>query len=211
MLGTLMKTILPESAVHSLRAARRRMASRGEFKAWGQRGYASPFPNSIKRATLLRHNLPGATWVETGTYHGDTTAFLAPHAKQVFSIEPEPSLFAMASGRFKSTGNVTIIKGTSEDTFPDLLPKLSGNVCFWLDGHYSDGGTFLGAKVSPIEEELAEVSRHLGRLAQVKVLVDDFRLFDTDPGYPARDVLIDWARRSQMSWSVETDIFVATK
>lgn len=184
---------------------------RMEMATWKARGYAAPSPPHIKRTVLLRLGLPEAVWVETGTYVGDTTAFLAEQAKQVYSIEPGPDLYEQARRRFARTKNVEVIFGTSEQVLPELLERLSGDVSFWLDGHYSAGLTFQGEKDTPIKEELAAIAKALPRLGKVVILVDDVRCFDpADPvfaGYPTRDWLVQWACSQGLRWHIEHDIF----
>jgi hypothetical protein len=166
-----------------------------------------------KQKVLLRNGLRDATWVETGTYMGDTTSILSKVAKMVYSIEPEPTLFSEAEQRFSHTSNVRIIKGLSEEVFPKLLPTISGNVCFWLDGHYSAGITFKGPQETPILDELTAIGRHISQMDKIVVLVDDVRCFDPrNPefsAYPPVDVLVDWARKHNLTWHIEHDIFVA--
>lgn len=165
-------------------------------------------PQPVKSNVLLANSLTSATWVETGTYRGDTTAFLSDHAKRVISLEPEPGLYALAAQRFVDVSNVTLINETSEACFPKLLPTLSGNICFWLDGHFSAGGTFLGENHCPVEHELAAIAANRERFSSVTILVDDLRLFGREEGYPSADFLVDWARLHRFDWSVEHDIFI---
>jgi hypothetical protein len=166
-----------------------------------------------KQKVLLRNGLRDATWVETGTYMGDTTSVLSKVAKMVYSIEPEPALFSKAEQRFSNTSNVKIIKGLSEDVFPKLLPTLSGNVCFWLDGHYSAGITFKGPQETPIIDELTGIGRNITQMGKVVVMVDDVRCFDpSNPefsAYPPVGFLVDWARKHNLTWHIEQDIFIA--
>src|SRR6266851_544957 len=160
-----------------------------------------------KQKVLLRNGLRDATWVETGTFMGDTTSVLSRVARMVYSIEPEPALFSKAEQKFRNTSNVKIIKGLSEDVFPKLLPTISGNVCFWLDGHYSAGITFKGPQETPILDELAAVGRYIAQMNKIVVLVDDVRCFDpSNPefsAYPPVDVLVDWARKYNLTWYIE--------
>jgi hypothetical protein len=183
------------------------------YATWGRRRFAAPSPHFIKQACLIRNGAPNATWVETGTYLGQTTAFLARHGDKVYSIEPEPALFANARRYFRGFANVEVLNGTSEQIFPGLLPRISGNVNFWLDGHYSAGITFKGRQDTPILDELEEISSNLSRFDKVCVLVDDIRCFNPNQAeystYPSIDVLVDWARRNHMHWHIEHDIFVA--
>jgi len=182
---------------------------------WQTRRFAAPSPDFIKRAVLLRLSLPDSTWVETGTYHGDTTTMLASVAKHVISLEPEPRLFAAAQRRFANTPNVKLLNTTSEAAFPTMLPQLDGKVCFWLDGHFSGGVTFKGPNDTPILQELAAIEVQLPRWQQVLVLVDDVRLFNGDVHsygpYPPLRMLVEWAERLKLAYHIEHDIFVAVK
>lgn len=185
------------------------------YLQWGGRQYAAPSPHAIKQACLLRNSFPDATWVETGTYLGQTTKVLSKVASMVHSIEPEPTLCANAKKYFSGYSNVEIHAGTSEEVFPSLLPRISGDVNFWLDGHYSAGVTFKGPQDTPIMDELRVVSENLGHFGKVCVLVDDIRCFNPHLAeyatYPSLDVLVDWARANQLNWHIEHDIFVAKR
>ncbi|MBZ0129383.1 MAG: hypothetical protein K8F59_09725 [Rhodobacteraceae bacterium] len=184
-----------------------------DFRKWTKRKYDAPSPRAVRKACLARNSTQGATWVETGTFKGDTTAFLSGFSKKVYSIEPEPTLVENAVRRFANTPNVEIIKGTSEEILPDLLPKLSGDINFWLDGHYSAGTTFQGAVETPIADELATITKSLKNFALVSILVDDVRSFYSrqpeNQGYPPLDFLVDWARDNGFFWTIEHDIFIA--
>lgn len=187
------------------------------FAAWYWRDCTPPIPSAIKRRVLLRNGTQSATWVETGTYLGDMTHFLAKHASKVFSIEPEPKLYGIAKKRFAKTPNIEIINGSSESAFPDLLPRLSGNVNFWLDAHYSGGttwSTYKGPQETPIVDELSNIEKRLGDYQKVAVMVDDVGSFlsaNTNSSYPRLDYLVEWARRNSLNWHIEYDIFVAKK
>lgn len=183
---------------------------------WRQRQWAAPSAPSVKRGVLARHCIPGSAWVETGTYRGDTTAFLATLAPRVISIEPDDVLYRQAERRFGGDSRVVLLHGTSENSFEQVVASLSGPACFWLDGHYSGPGTHLAVGETPILWELDVISRHLSRLGRVAVLVDDFREFPSrsrrkdDSRYPTRETLVEWAVSHDLDWTVEHDIFIAT-
>jgi hypothetical protein len=183
------------------------------FAEWRQRSYAAPSPKPVKDAVLLRQGVRDATWVETGTFLGETTALLARAARHVYTIEPADALYERAAKRFARTVNVTVLHKTSEAAFDALLPTLSGPVNFWLDGHFSAGATYQGGNDTPIREELRAISRNLARISPVCVLVDDIRCFDPAlpdyATYPGLDYLVDWAREHDLHWEIEHDIFVA--
>lgn len=195
---------------HRAGAARRRIRSDRE---WKRAGFSVPAPSHVKRAVLARYNIPGSSWVETGTWLGDTTEFLSGFASHVWTIEPGPALASTAKERFRAVGNVTVIEGLSEEHLDAVVTQLQGSVCFWLDGHFSAGDTFQGPSDTPIMDELAVIAGHLKRLQSVVVLVDDVRCFDpSDPRYatyPTRTALVSWADDNQLDWTVEHDIFVA--
>jgi hypothetical protein len=187
---------------------------KNEGREWVARQYASPSLAHIKRAVLLRLGFSDAIWVETGTFMGDTAALLANNAKAVYTIEPDRVLYEKAAARFSSSGSkVKALHGLSEEVFPSLLPTLSGTVNFWLDGHYSGGITHQGPTDCPVRDELQNIENNLSRYAKVAVLIDDVRCFDpSNPeysDYPSLDYLVDWARKNNLVWHIEHDIFVA--
>lgn len=184
-----------------------------DYVNWEKRKFAAPSPHHIKQACLIRNGIPNATWIETGTYLGQTTQLLSKYASKVYSIEPEPTLFANAKKYFSSFANVEILNGTSEDVFPNLLPKINGDVNFWLDGHYSAGITFQGLHDTPILDELKNISENIGHFQKICVLIDDLKCFNPSQPeystYPSLDVLVDWAKSNKLAWHIEHDIFVA--
>ena len=181
-----------------------------ESLKWRTSNYASPSPQHVKIRILKANSLKNATWVETGTYLGDTTSKLAKIARKVISIEPQTELAAFASTRLKRYKNVEIVNATSESCITKVLNGISGPTCFWLDGHYSGDVTFQGAEISPILAELFAIAQFL-RGNAVVLFVDDFRLFvnSKNTGYPPHSILVAWAVENDMSWTVEHDIFIA--
>ncbi len=144
---------------------------------------------------------------------GDTAALLAQSSKMVFTIEPDVALFNKAQARFSEIPKIQVIHGLSEEVFPRLLPTLSGTVNFWLDGHYSGGITHQGPTDCPVRDELASIEANIKNFTTVNVLIDDIRCFDPSVAeyadYPDLDYLVDWARRNNLRWHIEHDIFVA--
>ena len=181
-----------------------------ESLKWRSSNYSSPSPQHIKIQVLESNSLKNATWIETGTYLGDTTLKLAKIAQKVISIEPQVELSEFATNRLKRQKNVEIINATSESCITAILKGMSGPACFWLDGHYSGDVTFQGSEISPISTELSAISNYL-LSNQIVVFVDDFRLFvnSASTGYPPQSSLVAWATQNNLSWTVEHDIFIA--
>lgn len=186
-----------------------------DLLSWKSRGYAPPSPQSVKLQCLLRYAPADCAWIETGTYLGATTEFLAAAGGRVITIEPEPKLFNAAVERLRGFPNVTVLNGTSESCLPEAIASVNGNIAFWLDGHYSEGITFQGVRDTPIIFELDAISSNISRLGKVSVLVDDVRCFRTRhsgyANYPLVTYLIDWANNNDFDWSIEHDIFCAIR
>lgn len=197
-----------------LRPAAERVADVIYERRWRAAGFPVPAPRRVKWAVLDRHSAPGDTWIETGTYVGDTTAHLARRARHVYTIEPAPHLAAAARDRFAGVPGVTVLEGLSEDLIGPTLDRCSGPLSLWLDGHHSGGITHLGPHDTAIVHELQAIEDRLDRFETVSVLVDDVRCFDPSgpySTYPTRGWLVEWAQRCGMPWTIEHDIFVATR
>lgn len=184
-----------------------------EFFRWKRRNFGAQSPQFIKEKVFKRHGVPGGTWIETGTFKGDTTKFLSSLGGNVHTIEPAQKYYDRAVKKFAAKSNITVHNGTSEQILPKLLPSLSGDMNFWFDGHYSAGSTFQGETDCPVLVELQTLDANRGNYGQVTVMIDDVRCFGTDDpaysDYPSLDALVDWARSHNMAWTIEHDIFIA--
>ena len=179
------------------------------------RDFQSPYPTLIKMKTLTSNSIPHSTWIETGTYRGSTTRYLAKKYPKVISIEPSSTFHNYASARLKHFVNVELVFGRSEDVFENILKSTTPEVNIWLDGHYSDGGTYLGESVTPILSELEIISKNNEKFSRFVIFIDDVRLFqnwpDVDSGYPPLNSLIDWCSTNSMRWNIQNDIFIISK
>lgn len=171
-----------------------------------------PPPSEAKHLVMERYNIPNAVWLETGTFRGDTTRFLASISPRVISIEPSVFYFQEASKTLAGFHNVELFQGSSEQLFEKLLKSLSGqDVCFWLDGHWSGEATWCGKNETPILAELATIEFLKDTLAGAAVLIDDYRCCWSSPEvYPKPSFYISWAERNHLNWFIEQDIFIAT-
>lgn len=198
-----------------LRSLKRWKHYRRELHEWRLRRFEPPAPQVVKWSVLERNAIPGATWVETGTYLGETTEFLAARCSMVYSIEPAIALHNTCKQRFHNRANVTLLNGTSETVLPDLLKAIKGKICFWLDGHASGGVTFQGVSSTPVMNELQDIELRLSNFSSIVVMIDDMRCFDPSipayADYPSRTRLVEWAERNGMNWHIEHDIFVARR
>ena len=204
----IIKSLIPATVRRKVNKARL-------LRRWQEAGWSVPAPQNVKMNVLRRYSRTGMTWIETGTWMGDTTDELAGMALHVHSIEPQLEFVNSARERFRNSNNVSLHHGTSEQLFNEVLSSCSGDVAFWLDGHFSAGATYEGEVDTPILSELRAIKENLHRFSNVSVFVDDFRCFDPSNSefsdYPEKKVLVDWAEENGLIWTVEHDIFVATR
>lgn len=135
-------------------------------------------PQAFKNEIIAQHraNFGLQTFVETGTYHGDTIAMQLPNFKKLYSIELDDVLYAAARKRFAAEPTVNLIKGDAALSLAELLPSLDAPAMFWLDGHYSGSGTAYGMMDTPIIYELMALFSWPWANQSV-ILIDDIRLF----------------------------------
>jgi hypothetical protein len=177
---------------------------------WRLKGYKTPYPARLKQRFLTEEGYKNATWVETGTYLGETTKALSKNSYKVYSIEPQIDFFTFANKRFKTKPKIAIINDTSENALQDIVSMVQGKVNFFLDGHYSGGATFDSGN-APVLIELSLIEKFLPGDVNFKIFIDDFRLFQSantgDKLYPSRRSLVDWAEDRKLDWTIEKDIF----
>jgi len=151
------------------------------FLKWPPTGM--PFGEKIKIIKYFAQIRYPASFVESGTLHGDTLAAVRDEFIALFSIELEQSLYNAAVKRFADDVNVSIIRGDSGQVLKHLISSIHGPIIFWLDGHYSGLGTAKGLQDCPIWHELDAIIDR-GNFRDI-VLVDDARLFGRRSSYPS--------------------------
>jgi hypothetical protein len=112
-----------------------------------------------KRALLLYYarRFGLTTFVETGTFQGDTLATVRPYFDRLFSIELAPQLYAAAFARFHECAEINLICGDSARMLPWLLSTAPpARTLFWLDAHCS-GGFTAGTNPTPLAAELEAI------------------------------------------------------
>lgn len=124
------------------------------------------------------------TLVETGTYLGDMIVAMLPHFDELYSIELSDNLYRRAVLRFRREPRVHLYAGNSGSVVRDILALLRQPALFWLDAHYSGGGTARGHADTPVVDEMNVILRD--SRAHV-ILIDDARMFDGTDNYPTMD------------------------
>jgi hypothetical protein len=189
--------------------AARALVSKSRTVSWQRAGCPAPAPPHRKQRIVVEHvkHFQPATFVETGTYRGDTIAAVRTHVAKSISIELDETLCALARQRFHRHPDVEILWGDSGTLLADVVEKLTEPAVFWLDGHYSGGATADSGGDAPILNELEAV---LMSSVPHLVLIDDARLFDGTNGYPTLEIVaaLVAAHRPGTSVTTENDIVV---
>ena len=169
-LKSLLKAILGEVVLGAIDFVR--FPELGE--AWG-----GPFNGQSSRMELFRslvECLSPVAIVETGTYLGTTTEFLAEFGVPVFTIEGHLRNYGFARARLWWRRNVMLCRGDSREELRRALDErlrsfARQTIIFYLDAHWNAD--------LPLAEEL-EIT--FGRCPAAVVMVDDFQV-PNDSGY----------------------------
>lgn len=114
-------------------------------------------PSHLKLEYLQKYAM-GDTFIETGTYLGDTVKLALEYGfKHIHSIEIDEELYKKAVELFKGNPEVTIHLGDSVSILPTLISDKEPQT-YWLDAHAS--GPLKGGKTGPcpLVEELRAIS-----------------------------------------------------
>jgi hypothetical protein len=128
-----------------------------------------------------------SVFVETGTWNGDTAFMASKFFKTIYTIEILKSVYENAINKFANT-NVFPLLGDSIDILPTLLPTLTSNTIFWLDGHNSGPNTGCGKFNFPLIQECTYIDKLLPSVKSI-ILIDDVRLFGTKEQYQTDNTL----------------------
>jgi hypothetical protein len=146
--------------------------------AWG-----GPFNGQIGRQTLFQAviaNTAPVAILETGTYRGTTTEFMAEAGLPIYSVEGLARHYGFAWARLWRTRNVHLYHGDSREVLRQLfegrLRSLDSLTVFaYLDAHWNAD--------LPLREELEIIFNHCPAAV---VMIDDFQV-PNDPGYQYDD------------------------
>ena len=183
------------------------------IQLWKKNGMHLPPPQVFKQLVIkeyaTRHNIN--TFIETGTYLGETIDYCKSSFNKLISIELDVALFNNATNKFAHENKITIYHGDSGILLEKVLTDIEETCLFWLDGHYSEGITAKGELNTPIISELNHIFNH--PVSNHIILIDDARLFVGRNDYPTLDHLSDFVANNKpnLKFSVENDIIRISK
>lgn len=140
--------------------------------------WSAPFNSQLGRRQLFMRMLDAiqpAAIIETGTFRGTTTAFMAKNFDgAIFTCELDPRWYLTAQADLTSFANVQIRRQDSRDFLKDVLADAKGDpLLFYLDAHWRED--------LPLKGEL-EIILSSDRTAAI--IIDDFAVpFDLEYGF----------------------------
>lgn len=132
--------------------------------------------------------------IESGTYLGVTARRCARVFEKVLTIELDANLAAQAAAYLKRCPNVEVIQGDAMKLLAEVIGRDDvDRAVVFLDGHFSGSGTARGDLPEPAIEELVILAQRRDRICGI--VVDDFRLFGVEPGFPGKSELVSTVER----------------
>jgi hypothetical protein len=117
------------------------------------------------------------SFVETGTYMGDTIFSLEDAFEELYTIEIKEEFYNNLTAKYKGS-KINFILGDSSTEIKNVLPRLKYDTIFFLDGHWSAGNTGKGWKDCPLYEEIQSI---MSFDKSAIIIIDDVRLFGKGP------------------------------
>lgn len=150
------------------------------------------FPKNTVR--WLQQHLSLTTFVEGGTFEGNSARAAAAIFERVVTIEKSRALHDAARQVLQPLANVECRHGCTRDHLTSHLSP-GERVLFWLDAHWCGGISAGKNDECPLLEELQRIN--LANLGTHAIFIDDARLF-TMPPPPPHDPA-QWPRLDQIA------------
>ncbi len=175
---------------------------------WILAGRPIPPPHVVKQRIIRGYaeKYKLNTFVETGTFMGEMIDAMLPVFPKIISVEIDPVLAARAQKKFSAYPQVSIIREDSSAALPAIITGNKEPCLFWLDAHYSGGGTGKSDLETPIMQEL-NILLNNSPWNHV-ILIDDAREFTGSNNYPTLEEVkkLIAARRPDWLMQVKDDV-----
>lgn len=166
-------------------------------------GKSTQSPRLIKQKIIRDYANKNSirTFIETGTYLGETVNAIRNTFSTIYTMEIDEKLYRRARKKFAGVSKIKIYSGDSGELLPKILKKINKPCLFWLDAHFSAGITSKGEKYTPILEELNCILSHQER--SHVILIDDAEYFNGKGDYPTIKSLRDLVKRKRPKMRLE--------
>jgi hypothetical protein len=146
--------------------------------------------SKVRQIRALANRTKSRVFIETGTFLGNTAMRCSGDFEKVITIELDSKLFQQAKAYLARRRNVICLEGDALNILPSVLEQAEvGDALVFLDGHFSGGVTAHGELAEPACEEIEVLAKHRDKINAV--VVDDFRCFGRDRGWPKRSTLLE--------------------
>lgn len=138
----------------------------------------------------FKHEFKLCSFIETGTYIGDTTAVASEVFDQVYTVDIYEPIYNNAKIRFAQKSNVHLYLGDTCDMLQGIIKDSLSRRLYWLDAHSSGGGTGGVPGFSPILSELKQIFECEDD--DFVILIDDLRGMchcDSRTNLPLREII----------------------
>lgn len=143
----------------------------------------------FRQIKSIQEKTSSTVFIETGTYRGVTTKRCSSLFDKIYTIELDEKLAVEAAAYLADKKHVEVIQGDALEALPKILEDDGvNNVLIFLDGHFSGGETACSNLPEPAIEELKIISKYSRKVKGI--VIDDFRLFGTEHGFPTKSELI---------------------
>lgn len=163
----------------------------------------------------IRDKFNVSQFVETGTYHGDTTRWAAGNFSKVITIEYSKEIFDSVLKDGKHDENIEYLYGDSRAILKTIFQRIEGPAIFWLDSHWSGGETYGKGDECPLVDEI-NIINSSGK--EHFLMIDDARLFMAPPPmphdcnqWPSIDTVLDAIKSGKQSYYIviSEDVIIA--
>lgn len=160
-----------------------------------------------KIAEMLAEKHGLNTFIETGTWHGDSARWASLKFDKVITIEIIEEYFTKARFDFLGHNNVLCVYGDSREILSNIVTTLLEPTLFWLDAHWTGHPDYKEeyGKCAVIEEiEAINKSRHKNA-----IMVDDVRLFPSLMKIEPSKVIELLSNDGRRKVTIKDDVFYA--
>jgi len=115
-----------------------------------------------------------STFIETGSYKGETIFAMEQYFDTLITIEVKEELYYNLVTNYDNN-KIKFINGDSVEVFNYLFKYINDKCIFFLDGHYSSGITGFKNKTVPLLDEINLINTNFKN--EGIIIIDDVRLF----------------------------------
>ena len=130
---------------------------------------------------LLKEKFNINTFVEAGTFYGNTAVWASSCFFEVITIEYSKELYQNSVSNFGDIKNINFIYGDSRSHINQIITKLDQVAIFWLDSHWCGEDSYGENDQCPIIEEINIINHSI---KDHFIFIDDARLFLAPPPDP---------------------------